>query len=65
MNLELLTVTDVAGILRCSEDTVLRRFKNRKGVVDLGSPETRRKKPYRIIRIPRPVLEEFIMERTR
>jgi hypothetical protein len=56
--MELLTVSDVAEVLKVSEDTVIRRFANRPGVVDLGGGK------YRVLRIPRPVLEKFIMERT-
>ena len=50
---DLLTVAEVAKILEGSEDTVLRRFEKVKGVVDLGSAETPRKRRYRVLRIRR------------
>jgi hypothetical protein len=62
MNAELLTPSEVAAILKVSEDTVVRRFANIGGVIDLGSQETRRKRRYRILRIPRTVLEKFMLE---
>lgn len=63
---ELLTVADVAGVLKVSEDTVLRKFDGVPGVIDLGAGEVmrKRKRPYRVLRIPRPVLEKFLVERT-
>jgi len=33
---ELLTVRDVAAIMKCSEDAVVRRFAKLPGVIDLG-----------------------------
>lgn len=64
--MELLTVSEVAGVLKVSQDTVLRRFEGQAGVVDLGSGESvrKRKRSYRVIRIPRTVLDKFISERT-
>jgi hypothetical protein len=64
---ELLTPTEVAAILKVSTDSVLRHFGNRPGVIDMGSPEAaprsrRRKRRYRVIRIPRPVLDQFLVE---
>ena len=38
---ELLTARDVAAILRCSEDAVVKRFAKVQGVLDLGQSETR------------------------
>lgn len=38
---ELLTVKDVATVLKIGEDTVVRRFAKMKGVIDLGVGETR------------------------
>ena len=63
--MDLLTVSEVATVLKISEDSVIRRFQDRAGVVDLGQPEARRKRRYRVLRIPKTVLEKFIMERTR
>ena len=64
---ELLTVKEVAEILKVSEDTVLRRFANRPGVIDIGTAEDfrGRKRGYRVLRIRRSDLLKFIMERTR
>jgi hypothetical protein len=65
--MELHTPAEVAALLKVSEDTVIRRFGDLPGVIDLGSPElvgrkTGRKRRYRIIRIPRAVLDRFIIE---
>ncbi len=62
-----MTVGEVAGVLKLSEDFVLQRFGGLPGVIDLGSPElvgrkTGRKRRYRVLRIPRAVLEKFLME---
>jgi hypothetical protein len=59
---EFLTPTDVAKILKISTDGVIRKFADRPGVVDLGSDETRYKRRYRVLRIPRESLEKFIIE---
>jgi hypothetical protein len=60
---DLLTVAEVAKILKVSEDTVLRRFEKVKGVVDLGSAETPRKRRYRVLRIPKIIVEKFVLAR--
>jgi hypothetical protein len=54
---ELLTVAQVAAVLKVSEDTVIRRFAKVKGVIDLGSAESRSKRRYRVLRIPAAVVE--------
>ncbi len=54
---ELLTVSQVAAVLKVAEDTVVRRFARVKGVIDLGTSETRNKRRYRILRIPVSVVE--------
>ena len=54
---ELLTVSQVAAVLKVAEDTVVRRFARVKGVSDLGTSETRNKRRYRILRIPVSVVE--------
>jgi hypothetical protein len=59
---ELLTVKDVATVLKISEDTVVRRFAKIKGVIDLGIGETRHKRRYRILRIPVAVVEKHLAE---
>jgi hypothetical protein len=60
---ELLTVSEVAKILGVGEDTVTRRFGKVKGVIDIGSPETPRKRRYRVLRIPKSVLEKYLLAR--
>jgi hypothetical protein len=57
---ELLTVRDVATILRCSDDAVVKRFAKVPGVIDLGRAETRNRRQYRVLRIPRAVLEKYL-----
>ena len=47
---ELLKVATVAAILKVSPDTVVRRFSKVKGVVNLGSEETRGKRRYGVRR---------------
>src|SRR6266852_9198304 len=64
---DLLTPGMVAAELHVSEDSVLRWFGNREGVFNLGSPElvgrkTGRKRRYRVLRIPRAILQKFLME---
>jgi hypothetical protein len=60
---ELLTVRDVAAILRCSEDVVVKRFAKVPGVIDFGQPESRQRRQYRILRIPKAVLEKYLTTR--
>lgn len=60
---DLLTVDEVAAILKVSPDTVMRRFAKIKGVIDLGSPETPKRRRYRVLRIPRIVVEKFLLQR--
>jgi hypothetical protein len=57
---ELLTVRDAAAILKCSEDAVVRRFAKMPGVIDLGRAETRNRRQYRVLRIPKAVLEKYL-----
>jgi hypothetical protein len=59
---ELMTVRDVATVLKVSEDTVVRRFAKVRGVIDLGVGETRNKRRYRILRIPVAVVEKHLTE---
>jgi hypothetical protein len=58
---EYLIATEVAVILRISADSAIRKFEKLPGVIDLGSKETRRKRRYRELRIPRDVLEQYIV----
>lgn len=60
---ELLTVEEVAKILNVSPDTVARRFGKVSGVIDLGSPETPKKRRYRVLRIPVTVIEKYLQKR--
>jgi hypothetical protein len=57
---ELMTVRDVAAVLKCSEDAVVRRFAKLPGVIDLGREETRNKRRYRVLRIPKALLEKYL-----
>jgi len=59
---EYLTPKEVADILRVHPDTVIRRFRDRPGVLNLGSDESRFKRRYSTLRIPREALEKFIIE---
>jgi transcriptional regulator GlxA family with amidase domain len=61
---QLLTVAEIAETLKVSKDTVTRLFEDRPGVIVLGSQETRYTRRYRVLRIPKPVLEKFLHERT-
>jgi hypothetical protein len=60
---ELMTVAQVAEILNCAEETVTRRFAREKGVIDLGSPGNLRKRRYRVLRIPKTVVEKYVLVR--
>ena len=59
---EYLSPKEIADLLKVSVDTVVRRFENRPGVLDLGSPESRFTRRYRVLRIPRPVFEAYLNE---
>lgn len=59
---ELLTVAQVAALLQVSPDTVMRRFARVKGVVDIGTAETPQRRRYRVLRIPRTVVERWVLE---
>lgn len=60
--LEFYTPQEVAAILKVSPDTVYRKFSDFPGVIDLGSPEERFKRRYRVLRIPREALSRFVTE---
>jgi hypothetical protein len=60
---DLLTVEQVAKILQVSPETAARRFAKVIGVIDLGSPETPKKRRYRVLRIPRVVVEKYVLSR--
>jgi hypothetical protein len=58
---EFMTPQEVADILKVSVDTVVRRFEDFPGVIDIGSEETRHKRRYRVLRIPREAVQKFIL----
>jgi hypothetical protein len=60
---DLLTIEEVASILNVSPDTVTRRFAKVKGVIDIGSPETPKRRRYRVLRIPKSVVEKYLLAR--
>jgi hypothetical protein len=57
---ELLTVAEVATVMKMSADAVTRIFARLPGVIDLGRSETRGKRQYRVLRIPKAVLEKYL-----
>jgi hypothetical protein len=59
---EFLTPAEFAKILKVNVKTIIRRFEDFPGVVNLGSAEKRFKRRYRVLRTPREVLEKFIVE---
>jgi hypothetical protein len=56
---DLLTVRDVAEVLQCSEDAVIRRFAKMDGVIDLGKSSLGVRR-YRVLRIPKAVVERYL-----
>ena len=60
---ELLTVKDVAQVMKCSEDKVIRVFARMDGVIDLGRPENLSRRRYRVLRIPKQVVERYLTTR--
>lgn len=63
METEYLTPAEVAKMLKVSQKTVLRMFADRPGVVHLGHSSRMNRRRYRLIRIPRSVLTQFLAER--
>ncbi len=59
------SVSEIAKMWALSEKTVRRMFENEEGVLQWGSPETRRKRGYITLRIPESVLLRVHRERTR
>ncbi len=57
---ELLTVKDVAQVLKCSEDKIIRVFARLDGVIDLGRSENLSRRRYRVLRIPKAVVERYL-----
>jgi hypothetical protein len=70
----LLTVRDVAAILKCGEDAVIHRFAKMDGVIDLGSQSESKslsrkssrlgRRRYRVLRIPKSVVERYLTEKS-
>lgn len=58
---DLMTVAQVAAVLNCSEETVTRRFAREKGVIDLASEGSMRRRRYRVLRIPTSVVEKYAL----
>lgn len=63
--IKFLLVREVAKLLRRSPALVQRTFSRVPGVVDLGTPERMHKRRYRVLRIPRHVVDRFISEERR
>jgi excisionase family DNA binding protein len=63
MNEQYLTVAEVAKMLDLSRDTVRRMFAEEPGVVNVRSKIGRPGRRYRILRIPRGVLERVLASR--
>jgi hypothetical protein len=59
---EFLTPQEVSKILKISVDTVVRRFGDLPGTVNLGTEGDIKKRRYRLLRIPRSVFEKFLIE---
>ena len=57
------SVAEVAKMWALSEKTVRRMFEDEDGVLNWGSPETRRKRGYRTLRIPESVLHRVHRKR--
>lgn len=64
MNDEYLTVAEVAEMLNVSEDTVRRMFATEPGVINLGHEQEPGSRRYRILRVPRHVLNRVMSART-
>jgi hypothetical protein len=60
---ELLTLRDVAEVMKISEDSASRIFARMDGVIDLGQSNGRRRRRYRMLRIPRTVLEAYLSKK--
>ena len=59
------SVSEIAKMWALSEKTVRRMFEDEEGVLQWGSPETRRKRGYITLRIPESVLLKVHRQRTR
>jgi hypothetical protein len=59
---EYFTAAEIAKILKVSTETVIRIFQHRKGVLNLGTSESRFTRRYRVLRIPRATFELYLIE---
>jgi hypothetical protein len=59
---ELLTIAEVAALLRVSEDTAVRHFENVPGVIDLSMGERRGKRRYRVLRVPIAAVQKYLVK---
>jgi MarR-like DNA-binding transcriptional regulator SgrR of sgrS sRNA len=57
------SVSEIAKMWALSEKTVRRMFEDEEGVLQWGSPETRRKRGYITLRIPESVLHRVHQKR--
>jgi hypothetical protein len=60
---DLLTVAQVAALLNCSPETVTRRFAREKGVIDLSTAGNSKRRRYRVLRVPRQIVEKYVATR--
>ena len=56
------TVVEIAELWQFSPDTVRALFRNRPGVLKVGTGETRHKRPYLSLRIPESILQQVHAE---
>jgi len=60
---EYYTPDEIAKILKIHRWTVIRRFANVPGVIDLAGPRKISKRRYRVLRIPPEALARFLSEK--
>ena len=60
---EFLTIAEVASRLNISRQTASRRFAGLPGVIDVGNPQTRAGRRYRVLRVPATLVRRFVRER--
>lgn len=59
------TVPEIAVMLKLTRQTVQRMFGDEPGVILLGRPERMHKRRYRILRVPKHVLERVLLRHTK
>lgn len=59
------TVNEVCALMEMSRRSVIRIFEREPGVIELTRPEEMHKRRYRLLRIPRAVLERVILRMSR